>query len=123
MDRGKAIPLAVLFAIGIAGLIAGGIGAYLFYATMVGAVILAPFEALPDAQRRLARLAATALAIGAWVAVGALVHDWDGADYAVAGVVGVIALAAAARLPEKKNEAVETPATNAASAPEKAETS
>jgi hypothetical protein len=69
---------------------------------MVGAVVLAPFAEMSDGPRRMARLAATALALAAWVAVGAFIHDWTGSDYAFAGVVSVIALIAAARISKQK---------------------
>ena len=120
MDRNKAIALVVLFAIGVAGLAAGGVGSYLFYVSAVGAVILAPFAEMPDGRRRLARLAATVAWLGAWAGLGALVHDWTGSDYAVAGVVAVIALVAAARVPEEKTAAAEAPAEGRAEATQEA---
>ena len=118
MDRNKAIALVVLFAIGVAGFAAGGIGSYIFYASAVGAAILAPFAELPDGRRRLARMAAVLAWVGAWAALGAARHDWTGEDFAVAGVVGAIALVAAARVPEKT--ATEAPADRPAEATQEA---
>ena len=123
MSKNEGMILAILYAIGFAGAAVGGVAAYLFYVTMVGAVILAPFSDMEDGPRRLARVAAVAVAMGGWIAVGALVHDWTGSDYAVAGVVSVIALVAAARIPERGLAERTTPTekTDQAAAPKPSE--
>jgi len=66
---------------------------------MVVAIALSPFAAMSREDRRAARLAATALVLAGWATAGALLWEWAGADYAVAGVVAAIALAKAAQVP------------------------
>lgn len=83
----------------------GAAGIALLIIGMMAVVAMSPFAAMPTADRRRARLTATALVLAGWFLAGALVFDWEGASYAVAGIAAVIALVKAANVPDPPADA------------------